>query len=376
MHRFFFYGTLCHPPLLGLVLGREIALQPARLPGHAVFWAEGEAFPLLLPEAGGLAEGVIAEGLDAEDLARLDYYEGGFAYVTHDVDVEGAAGPVTAKVYFAEAGVWRPGAPWRLADWQARWADPVVAAAQDFMAEYGRRPAREVLGRYPMLLARAASRLRAVAETAPTTLRHAADPDDIAILDRQVPYARFFSVEDLKLRHRLFGGGMSPVLDRAVFVSGDAATVLPYDPVRDRVLLIEQLRPGPIGRGDPEPWSLEAIAGRIDAGETPEETVLREAVEEAGLAIGALHRIGGYYASPGAKTEFVYSYVGIADLPDGLAGGGGLETEGEDIRTHVVPFERLMALVATGEAGNAPLILSALWLQRERPRLQAEAAGN
>ena len=43
-------------------------------------------------------------------------------------------------------------------------------------------------------------------------------------------YARFFAVEEHRLRHRRFDGGMSDALDRAVFTSGDAVTVLPFDP--------------------------------------------------------------------------------------------------------------------------------------------------
>lgn len=42
----------------------------------------------------------------------------------------------------------------------------------------------------------------------------------------------------------------------------------------------------------------------------------------------------------------------------------------EDIRGHLLSFDRLMALVASGEIENAPLILTALWLQRERPALR------
>ena len=57
---------------------------------------------------------------------------------------------------------------------------------------------------------------------------------------------------------------------RAAFVSGDAVTVLPYDPLRDRVLVVEQFRAGPQARGDAQAWQMEAIAGRIDPGETPE----------------------------------------------------------------------------------------------------------
>ncbi|MBY0350452.1 MAG: NUDIX domain-containing protein [Tabrizicola sp.] len=183
-------------------------------------------------------------------------------------------------------------------------------------------------------------------------------------------HAGFFGLDLWTLRHRRFDGRMSPKLRREVFVMGDAVTVLPYDPARDRVLLIEQLRMGPLGRGDPLPWQLEAIAGRIDPGETPEAAARREAVEEAGLLLGALEQVAEYYPTPGAVTEYLYSYVALCDLPDGVAGVHGAAAEAEDIQGHLVSFDRLVELLASGEIGNAPLLLTVLWLQRERARLR------
>jgi nudix-type nucleoside diphosphatase (YffH/AdpP family) len=238
------------------------------------------------------------------------------------------------------------------------------------MSLRGTRPADETARRWPVIRARAQARLNA-ADAPPTTLRRRAGPGDVAVAARRTPYAAFFAVEEYDLRHARFAGGMSDEMARAAFVSADAVTVLPYDPGRDRVMVIEQFRAGPFARGDPQPWSLEAIAGRIDPGETPEETARREAREEAGLEIGPLTPIGRYYPSPGAKSEFIHSYIGLAELPDSAGGLGGVAHEHEDIRAHVVPFDRLMALVETGEAGNAPLILSALALERRRAVLRA-----
>ncbi|TMV62626.1 NUDIX domain-containing protein, partial [Thioclava sp. BHET1] len=147
--------------------------------------------------------------------------------------------------------------------------------------------------------------------------------------------------------------------------------VLPYDPRRDRVALIEQFRPGPYARGDAQPWKLEAIAGRVDPGETPEQTVLREAEEEAGLRLGQLWKVAGYYSSPGASAEYVTSFIGEADLPDGLARIGGLAEEEEDIRLHILSFDALMSLVESGEAEIAPLLISIGWLAANRARLRA-----
>jgi ADP-ribose pyrophosphatase len=198
------------------------------------------------------------------------------------------------------------------------------------------------------------------------TLRRRTGPGDVQVLAKRRPYTGFFAVEEYDLRFRRFDGGMSDVVSRTAFVTGDAVTVLPYDAVRDRVLLIEQFRPAPFVRGDAECWSLEAIAGRVDAGETPEDAARREAVEEAGLALGDLLFVAGYYPSPGAVAEYLYSYVALTDLPDGIAGVFGLDGEAEDIRGHLVSFDALMGLVQSGEINNAPLVLTALWLARER----------
>lgn len=369
MADFFFYGTLCHAPLLAVVLGRRADAVPARLAGHAVHWAAGQPFPMILPDRGAVAEGVLVRGLSPDDVARLDFYEGGFDYRTAPVTLEGGQ---VARVYYPEPGQWTAGAPWDLADWAARYAAVIVAAAQDFMALYGQRPAAEVLRRYPLMLVRGASRVRA-AQGAAAVLRHPAAPGDVEVVARRQPYAHFFAVEEYDLRHRRFGGGMGDPMERAVFVSGDAATVLPYDPRRDRVMVIEQFRVGAFARGDANPWLLEPVAGRVDPYETPEQAARRETLEEAGLVLRDLIPIAGHYPSPGAKTEYLYSFVGIADLPDDAAGVAGLAEEDEDIRSHVLSFDRLMALVAAGEAMNGPLLLSAYWLAAHRDRLRAAA---
>ena len=370
MVAFFFYGTLCHPPLLQTVLGRAAATRPARLAGHSVAWAEGGAFPLIFPAAGGMADGLLCEGLSGEDVARLDFYEGGFGYDAQSLRVEVEGGPVEARVYLPRPGLWQPGQAWRLGDWVGRYGPTAVATAEDFMALRGKLPASVLAARYGAMLVRGASRLRAAAPQ-PATLRRRPRPDDLHVTARALPYARFFAVEEWRVGWRQFDGAMNTPVDRAVFVSCDAVTVLPYDPVRDRVLLIEQFRAGPMARGDAAVWQLEAIAGRIDAGETPEEAARREAVEEAGLTLGPLLPAASYYPSPGILTEYLYSYVGLADLPDGIAGVFGQADEAEDIRGHLIPFDRMMDLVASGEIANSPLILTALWLQRERARLRA-----
>lgn len=374
---YFFYGTLCYPPLLQAVLGHLPEVSPAVVDGYQVREAQNAegvdlGFPLLVPGGDG-APGFLVR-ITPEDQARLDFYETG--YVTEVIAARDTTGVAqAAHVYLPAPGRWGAGAPWTLADWATRWGAIAPEAAREFMALRGQIPAEQALARYGQIKVRAASRLRAGAETKPARLRRAAGPGDVEIEALGTGYARFFAVEDYTLRHRLFDGGMSAPLDRAAFVSGDAAVVLPYDPRRDRVLLVEQFRTGPLARGDLNPWMLEPIAGRVDPGETPEDCACREAGEEAGLTLGRLIAGPSFYPSPGAKSEYTYCYVGLADLSDDAARPGGVEAEGEDIRPHLISFDDLMTLVETGEADNGPLLVLALWLARLRPALRAEAGG-
>jgi len=242
-----------------------------------------------------------------------------------------------------------------------------VALARMVMTAMGQVPPGVVRRRLESLRVAAASWLRG-ANAAARGLR--VGSGKVAITSARQAHAGFFGLEVLALSHRRFDGTDSPEITREVFVSGDAVTVLPYDPARDRVLLIEQMRTGPLGRGDPLPWQLEAVAGRIDPGESPEACARREAVEEAGLVLGQLLKVAEYYPSPGAMTEYVYSYIGLCDLPDGVAGVFGQVEEAEDIRGHLLSFDAFMAAVNDGEVANAPLLLAALWLERERGRLR------
>ncbi len=252
-------------------------------------------------------------------------------------------------------------------------AQVIRAAAVELVAHLTQgRSVEAVTPHLDQILTRAWSRTRA--QQTPRNLdagRQSKTREAITEVRRVLPYLNYFALEDSHYRHARFDGTQSAQIQRCVFHMADAATVLPYDPVRDRVLLIEQVRFGPFGRGDAYPWVYEPVAGRIDAGEGPEATARREAVEEARVVLGALHKAAEYYVSPGAATEFIVSYVGFADLPDDVTGTAGLAGEHEDIRSHLVSFDDLMAMCDAHQLDTGPLYLTALWLARHRDRLRA-----
>ena len=199
----------------------------------------------------------------------------------------------------------------------------------------------------------------------PTRLSRARDLD---ILGRESPFRGFFRIERIRLRHRLFAGGWSPEIVREVLDHAPTVAVLPYDPVGDSVVLIEQLRAGPLARGA-EPWLLEIVAGFIEPGETPEDVARREAAEEAGLSLADLEPIARYYPSPGASSELLTLFCARVDA---AAAGGihGHPDEGEDIRATALPYAAARAALRDGAIESSPAIIALQWLTLNRRRLR------
>ncbi len=368
----FLYGTLRHLPLLELVLGREDAdVVPATLPGHRVAWAAGQSFPLISTDgAGGEAAGLLLRDLSEDDWARLNYYEGGFGYGTRTVMVQTAEGPVSADIYWPDAGLWEVGAPWELTDWADQWGRLTVEAAAEVMSYMGRIEAPEVARRFPFIRARAWSRILAQGRVAPQTLRSGAGAAQHSFAPLAGGYDGFFRLQPITAQHTRFDGSHSPSVNREAFIGFDASLILPYDPRRDLVLLIEQFRYGPAMRGDPCTRVLEPVAGMVDAGEDPAETARREAAEEAGLEISDIRPMTSVYASPGYVTDHFHCFLGLCDLDFETGRIGGHPDEDEDIRSHIISFDAAMDLVMSGEVNVAPLAMMLLWLGRKRAALR------
>ncbi len=196
---------------------------------------------------------------------------------------------------------------------------------------------------------------------------------DYEILDRSVGYDGYFRVDVYRLRYKRYDGRWSKVIRREVFERGHAAAVLPYDPVRDEVVLIEQFRVGAL-EAPGTPWLLEIVAGIIEGDETPEEVIRREAVEEAGLEIEDVIPISEVLVSPGGTSERVSLFCGRVDAAK--AGGiHGVAAEAEDIRVRPMPFATAIAEMARREANTAILAITMQWLTINREQVRAAWGG-
>lgn len=194
-------------------------------------------------------------------------------------------------------------------------------------------------------------------------------PYPVEILSHERVYDRHLKVDELLLRHGLFGGGMTPVISREVVGRGDAVCVVPYDPARDEVVLAEQFRTSALLNGD-RAWMIEVVAGLIEEGESLEEVALREMKEESGLdPVGPLIFINTVYATPGFCSERYHLFCAPVDASK--AGGvHGLDNEAEDIRVFALPFTEAFARWEAGEIPNPPASFSLLWLALHREKLR------
>lgn len=194
-------------------------------------------------------------------------------------------------------------------------------------------------------------------------------PLDVKIISKKTVFKGFFQMVKLTFKHKLFEGGWSGPIERELFERGHAAALLPYDPVRDEVILIEQIRVGALQ--DSYPWQLEIVAGMMDADESVEELVRREAMEEAGVDVSQLSTITRFYPSSGGCTEKLDVLIGQVDASK--AGGvHGLDYENEDIRVHVMSREQAYALVKNGKIENGASIIALQWLELNREELLSQ----
>jgi ADP-ribose pyrophosphatase len=182
----------------------------------------------------------------------------------------------------------------------------------------------------------------------------------IDIIEKTTAFQGYFRIDRYRLRHSLHLGGMSGEITREVFERGHAVAVLPFDPVRDELVLIEQFRIGAHAAGQ-DPWMTEIVAGIIDEGESVRSVAERETEEETGLTAEELWPMVRYLVSPGGATESVEMFLGRVDSTK--AGGiHGLDHEDEDIRVFTLPFAEVSDFVESGRADNAMTLVALQWL--------------
>jgi len=201
--------------------------------------------------------------------------------------------------------------------------------------------------------------------------------DDVEIIDKVRDHDGYFKIDRYTLKHKKHEGGWSEPMSREIFERGHAVAVLLFDPALDRLIFVEQFRPGALAAisspwfdGEKQsPWLLECVAGIIDQGETPEDVAKRECLEEANCEVLDLIPISHYLASPGGTSESVFLYIGRTDASN--AGGvHGLDAEHEDLRVLSVSSDTALKWLDEGRFINGMTLIAMQWFKLNRQTLQ------
>ena len=198
---------------------------------------------------------------------------------------------------------------------------------------------------------------------------------DVEVEDVRAVWEGRFTLQLVRFGNTRFDGTRQATREWELWRRGRAAAVLPYDPVRDVVVLIEQFRVSAFAAGL-DPVMVEIPAGMCDGDETPEATILRESQEEMHLAVSDLQPVGDFLLSPGGCDERCAIFAGRVSAPqagpDGVVGGGGLASEQEDLRVRLCSAEVAIARALAGEYPNSVTTIALLWLAANRDRLRRE----
>ena len=371
----FVFGTLKSETLRTIVLGRELApkdICTASIKDFCVYWAKEGPFPVMVPKEGSEAHGLVLKNLSDVDVERLNYYELGFDYVLSPTYVETNVGPAEASAYFCNNSDMATKKSWSYDDWLSDHSEVQYIAAKEFLDFFDTKYGDTAQAMYRKIFKRAevyaneAANLSKVIENGPE------NSINIQVENIQREYLGFFALNQISLKYSQFDGDISELKNRVILMGSEASLILPYDPVLDKVLLVEQFRIGPFCRGDRAPWVFEPVAGIIEVGETPEEAAKREVFEEAGLEVTQLVKMGSGYPNPGEATSYFYNYIAIVDLSEYSPGIYGAKNEGEDIRTHVIDFNTVLNWSVSNKLRVLPLNTMVLWLALNKLKLPSK----
>ena len=371
----FVFGTLRSDTLREIVLGRDISsddICEATIRDFQVYWAKEGPFPVMIPEPNSEAYGLVLKNLSEPDVERLNYYELGFDYVLATTSVETHAGQIGVSAYFCNRSDMATTKLWSFDDWLSDHSEIQYLAAREFLDFFGTKFGDTAKVMYHSILKRAEV---FVSEGSTPSSAIEIGPDlntNIQIKDLKREYLGFFALNQVDLKYPFFDNSTSGVKSRTILMGSEASLILPYDPILDKVLLVEQFRIGPFCRGDKAPWVYEPVAGMIEFGEKPEVAAKREVFEEAGIEVTKLVKINSGYPNPGEATTYFYNYIGIVDLSDYSPGIYGVRDEGEDIRTHVCDFKEVFNWSISNKLRVLPLNTMVLWLALNKLKLSSK----
>ena len=172
-------------------------------------------------------------------------------------------------------------------------------------------------------------------------------------------YDGFFKMNEISLKYKKYDGSWSNEIKRELFGGAQVSAVLPFDPIKKKIVLIQQFRPGTISKNTNN-YLNEIVAGIIDPGESPEIAAKRECLEETGYKIKKLTRIQGYFPAPGSSESFYHLFLGEVDSKNGKK-IMGLDNENEDILVESFKVNQVKKMMQEGKFINGLTLIAIQW---------------
>lgn len=191
----------------------------------------------------------------------------------------------------------------------------------------------------------------------------------VLIEQKRTIFDDFFKVEEAYLRFEQFNGEMSTLVRRLNMERGNSVAVLVLNKNNNKLIMVSQFRYPTYGNG--HGWTIEIIAGMVDPGETPEQTIRRELQEETGLNIKSFEPISTFYPSPGGSSELIYLYYAeVSGEQAKYQETGGLLIHGEDVKAIEISPKDALVKIKSGEIVDAKTIISLYWLENRQAKKQ------
>ena len=179
------------------------------------------------------------------------------------------------------------------------------------------------------------------------------------ILNKINLYSGFFKFYKYEFIHQKHNGEWSKSIEREIFAGSNVGALLPYDPIKKEIILIQQFRVGSLAVFNKD-YLYEIVAGMIDKNENPEEAARRECLEETGCSVKNIKHIISYLPDPGSTESYSHVFLGEVDSFTGQR-IMGLESESENILVKSFKVEHVREMLRNNQIKNGLTIIALQW---------------
>lgn len=179
--------------------------------------------------------------------------------------------------------------------------------------------------------------------------------DKIKILKKDKSYDGFNKINNYLFEFNNFTNTQKLLCEKEIFERKDAIAIVLYDDVNDKLLLIQQFRPGCYIKKNIM-YPFEIVAGLIDKNESMEQTIIREAKEESSAVITKIIKLCSFFPEISFSTREIHIFCGKFDSTK-IKEFAGLKSEGEDTKISLFSSQQVRSILRKNEIINSHTII-------------------